>query len=420
MADGSNRPVPRRLVIAGMAGNILEWYDFSIYGFFAPAIGEAFFPSHNPATSLIDAYGVFAAGFLMRPLGAVIFGRIGDRRGRELALTLSVLAMAIPTFLMGALPDYRQIGVVAPILVVVLRLIQGLSVGGEFTTSVVFMIEHAGSRRGVMGALGTSGAFAGVLLGSAVGALTAWLMPLDALMAWGWRLPFLGGIAIGVAGYFIRRELRNLEPAVHPAPTPLGDLIRAEWRRIGQISGLKILSAVGFYLMFVYTTTYLAEVVGLEKGRAMAINTIGMAVALIVLPIAGWASDRVGRKPLMLVAAAGLILFAMPLFRLLWHPALHVPLIGQVGFAIAIALFDGVAPTAAVEAFPADVRCSAVAISHNLTMALIGGTTPMVATWLIERSKNQMAPAHYLIGAAIVSAIFALTLKETARAPLKT
>src|SRR5216684_5735047 len=195
----------RRLAIAGMAGNILEWYDFSIYGFFAYAIGENFFPAASASTSLIDAFGVFAAGFLMRPVGALLFGHIGDRYGRQRALTLSVVAMAVPTVMIGLLPTYQQIGVMAPVLLVVLRLIQGLSVGGEYTTSVVFMIEGAHShRRGMMGALGAAAAFCGVMLGSAVGAIVAALMSPQALEAWGWRLPFLAGITIGIAGYIIR------------------------------------------------------------------------------------------------------------------------------------------------------------------------------------------------------------------------
>ncbi|MGH7907351.1 MAG: MFS transporter [Candidatus Binataceae bacterium] len=409
----------RRTVIAGMAGNILEWYDFSIYGFFALAIGENFFPSHNASTSLIDAFGAFAAGFLMRPVGALLFGYIGDRHGRGKALTLSVLAMAGPTFLIGVLPTYRQIGVIAPVLVVLLRLLQGLSVGGEYTTSVVFMVERAPSkRRGLTGAFGASGTFFGVMVGSAVGTLVAWFLPTAALLAWGWRLPFLFGISIGVAGYFLRRDLATAEPPARPAKQPLADIWRSQWRRVLQISGLKLLSAVGFYLMFVYSTTYLAEVVGIEKGWAMAFNTIGMAAAVLVLPLAGALSDRVGRKPVMTIAAIAMIIFTWPLFQLLWHPDFHVPLIGQLGFALIIAMYEGVSPSASVEAFPSSVRCSGLAISHNLVMALFGGTAPLIAAFMIERTNYKMAPSAYLIAAAAISLLIVFTLKETARVPL--
>jgi MFS transporter, MHS family, proline/betaine transporter len=421
--EAPNRPdeaTRRRLLIAGVAGNILEWYDFSIYGFFALAIGQHFFPSRSESTELIDAYGAFAAGFLMRPVGAILFGRIGDRQGRHRALMLSVLAMAVPTFIIGLLPTYQQIGISASVLMVVMRLIQGLSVGGEYTTSVVFMVEHADdSRRGVVGAFGAAGAFAGVLLGSTVGTVVAFLMPQATLEAWGWRIPFLLGISIGIAGYFIRRELRD-DASGHPEAPGFGEVFRTEWRRILHIAGVKVLDAVGFYLMFVYSTTYLADIVGLTHRRALAINTLGMAVALVMLPVAGALSDRVGRKPVMSAGAILVFIFAWPLFNLLWHPAFHVPVLGQVGFAILMALFQGVSPATAVEAFSPRVRCTAVAISHNLVMALLGGTAPMVATYLIDKSDSEMAPPVFLMVAAVVSLLCVLTLAETARRPLST
>src|SRR5579885_587358 len=414
----SPEPGRRRLVVAGVIGNVLEWYDFSVYSFFAPAIGENFFPSQSKSAELIAAFGVFAAGFLMRPIGALLFGYIGDHRSRERALMLSVLAMAVPTFLIGLLPTHAQIGDLAAVLIVLLRLVQGLSVGGEYTTSVVVLIEQAPTgQRGRMGAMGVGGAFAGVMLGSAVGTLVAWHMPTAALLAWGWRIPFLLGISIGIAGYFLRRELHFADSPRREAP-PLLDVVRAHWALILKVTGFKILDAVGFYLMFVYSTTYLEEIVGIARGKAMAINTIGMAGVLLVLPIAGRLSDRFGRTPVLLAAAAAIILFSTRLFDLLWHPVFSVPLIGQLGFALIIASYNGAAPAAAVEAFPAGVRCSGVAISHNLCMALFGGTAPMVATYLIDRTGSEMAPPIYLMVAAVVSIIFILTLQETAKAPL--
>jgi MFS transporter, MHS family, proline/betaine transporter len=402
-----------------MAGNILEWYDFSIYGFFAYAIGQNFFPSHNKANSLIDAFGVFAAGFLMRPVGALLFGHIGDRYGRQRALTLSVIAMAVPTVAIGLLPTYAQIGVAAPVLLVVLRLIQGLSVGGEYTTSVVFMIEGAHSnRRGMMGAFGAAAAFGGVMLGSAVGAIVAALMSPEALASWGWRLPFLAGITIGIAGYIIRRELRNVSDVPLVDPPPMLEVLRTQWPRVLQVAGFKVLESVGFYLMFVYAATYLTEIVGIAKSRALAINTIGMAAAVLMLPVAGAISDRIGRKPLLLISSGAIIVFAWPLFNLMWHPRLSAPLLGQIIFAVLIALFDGVAPVTAAEAFPANVRCTGVGLSHNLCMALLGGTAPMVATYLIDKTDNEMVPPMYLIAAAIVSALFVLSMKETGNTAL--
>jgi MFS transporter, MHS family, proline/betaine transporter len=409
-----------RIVLAGVAGNILEWYDFSVYGFFAGAIGRNFFPSTNPTTSLIEAFGVFGVGFLMRPIGALLFGYMGDKRGRELALMLSVMAMAVPTFLIGVLPGYQQIGVAASIILIVLRLVQGLSVGGEYTTSIVFMVERCRQhQRGLMGAYGHFGAYAGVMLGSGVGVLVTTLLPREEVHAWGWRIPFLFGIAIGIAGYFLRREIARGAPVHEIEPPPLRRILHSQWRRILQVAGFKVLDAVGFYLVFVYATSYLVHVVGVPKTRALVINTISMGAALMLIPLFGTLSDRIGRKPLLLTAAIGTALLAWPLFRMMQHQDTFVVMLtGQVGFAILIAMFAGAEAAAAAEAFQRHVRCSGVAVSHNLCMALLGGTAPMVATYLIERTQNDMSPPLYLIGAAIVSALFVLSLAETARAPL--
>jgi MHS family proline/betaine transporter-like MFS transporter len=408
------------LGLAGVAGNILEWYDFSVYGFFAGAIGRNFFPAKDPATSLIEAFGVFGAGFLMRPVGALLFGYLGDKRGRELALMLSVMAMAVPTFMIGLLPGYQQIGVAASIIMVVLRLVQGLSVGGEYTTSVVFLVERCHqSKRGLMGAYGSFGAYAGVMLGSGVGVAVTSILPRQAVHAWGWRIPFLLGITIGIAGYLIRRELTRSAPAHEIEPPPLAQILRSQWRRILQVAGFKVLDAVGFYLVFIYATSYLVHIVGVPKTRALAINTISMGAALLLIPLFGTLSDRIGRKPVLLAGAIGTALLAWPLFRMMQHQeAFALMLAGQIGFAVLISMFAGAEAAAAAEAFARHVRCSGVAVSHNLCMALLGGTAPMVATYLIDRTQYDMSPPLYLIGAAVVSALFVLSLAETARAPL--
>ena len=197
-----------RVVAAGAIGNVLEWYDFAVYGYFAAAIGRAFFPSADPVAQILAAFGVFAVGFLMRPVGGAVIGHIGDRLGRRAALSFSVAAMAVPTFLVGVLPGYETLGVFAPILLTLLRMIQGLSVGGEFTTSIVFMVERAEpAHRGLIGAMASCGAVAGILLGSATGAALAALMPPESLESWGWRIPFLLGLVVGLAGVLLRRTI---------------------------------------------------------------------------------------------------------------------------------------------------------------------------------------------------------------------
>jgi MFS transporter, MHS family, proline/betaine transporter len=417
----------RKLVIAGLIGNVLEWYDFSVYGYFAVSIGHHFFPSEDPTTSLLAAFGVFAAGFLMRPVGAVLFGHIGDNWSRERALSLSVLAMAVPTFLIGVIPDYQQIGVTASVLLVLLRLAQGISVGGEYTTSIVFVVEKSiPHRRGFMGTWCLFGTCAGTLLGSAIATLLTSVLPRDVMRAWGWRLPFIFGLAIGIVGLYIRRNLErdaeSVEPqhpgAIEGRRESFVGALKTQRLAILKVIGLKATSAVGFYTLFVYMTVYFTKIVQIPKSDALAINTIALAAMLVMIPAAGALSDWIGRKPLLLAGSAGMLLFSLPLFQLLRSPKFGVILTGQLCFTIILCLFFGAEPAATAEAFPGRVRCSSAAISHNVCFAVLGGTAPMVATYLIARTQNDMSPSIYLMVAACVSIVAILSLSEPARAPL--
>lgn len=404
----------RRTILAGIAGNVMEWYDFAVYGYFAPIIGRKFFPSDDPAASLIAAFGVFAAGFLMRPVGGLIFGHIGDRVGRKAALTISVLAMAIPTCLIGLLPGHAVLGTTAAVLLVVLRMIQGVSVGGEYTTSVVFLVESAHpDRRGLAGSWSTVGAVIGTLLGSAVGAVITGVFSDAAVDAWAWRLPFIIGLFVGLTGLYIREHI--------PEPTgdrskndessaPIIEAFRDQWRAMLQISALNVLNAVGFYAAFVFVVTYFEKVSHLSAEAALDINTINMLVLVGVLPAAGALSDRIGRKPMLLGASLAALLFAWPLFWLMAHDTVHWAMLGQFGFALIIGAFCGVIPVTMVEAFPARVRCSAVSIGYNLCLGIVGGTTPLVAMWLIERTRDNLSPAFYIMAAAAISLAMVLRL----------
>src|SRR5262245_16203473 len=266
--------LPVRLIAAGTVGNIMEWYDFAVYGYFAATIGQHFFPTGDATTSLIAAFGVFAAGFLMRPLGGVVFGHIGDKVGRKAAMTISVLAMAIPTFLIGILPGYATLGPAAAVLLVLLRMIQGLSVGGEYTTSIVFLVEGAGRKhQGFAGSWSGFGAVGGILLGSAVGTLVTLAFSQEAVQRLAWRLPFLVGLFIGLAGLYVRRHV----PAGH-TPTehtrghsPVWEALRSEWRTILRIGLLNVINGIGFYIAFVFLVTYMQTIGGLREAAALEI-----------------------------------------------------------------------------------------------------------------------------------------------------
>ena len=412
------RPPPKyKTVAAGMIGNVLEWYDFAIYGYFAAAVGRHFFPHQDPVAQLLSAFGVFAVGYLMRPVGGALIGHIGDRFGRRAALTFSVVAMAIPTFLIGLLPSYATIGLAAPVALTLLRIVQGLSVGGEYTSSVVFLVEHAPERRrGLMGALACSGATAGILLGSAVGAGFAATMSSAALETWGWRIPFLLGLVVGIAGFVLRRHVQETSPTERPQRAPIVEALRDHWWVMLGIAGLSAFFAAGFYVTFVYLVSWLQTADGIAPARALEINSFSMAVVLPITLATGWLSDRTGRKPFLLLATILGFVAALPLWWMMHHPSAELAQLGQLGLVLIVGLFGGALPSALVECAPPSVRCTAVALGYNVTLGVIGGLTPLVAAWLVERTGDELAPAFLIMATAVILFLVILRMPETYRA----
>jgi MHS family proline/betaine transporter-like MFS transporter len=407
------------VIAAGAIGNVLEWYDFAVYGYFAASIGRAFFPSEDPVAQVLAAFGIFAVGFLMRPVGGAVIGTIGDRLGRRAALTVSVAAMAIPTFLVGVLPDYHAIGIAAPILLTVLRMVQGLSVGGEYTTSIIFIIEHApANRRGLIGALGCCGAVAGILLGSATGALLASLMTEQALESWGWRIPFLLGLLVGMAGVMLRRHVHEAPRVEVGGRSPLVETVRNHGPLLGRLAALSVFNSVGFYLMFVYIVSWLQFSDGIAPARALELNSISMLVLLPVMVLMGWLADRHGRRPMMLVSAGLGLVGALPFFWLMHQTDTALVLLGQLGFVLAVGGFIGGQPAMMVEAVPAEIRCTAIALGYNVTLGVVGGFSPLVATWLVHRTGSDFSPAFMIMAAAAVSMAAILRFRETHKARL--
>jgi MHS family proline/betaine transporter-like MFS transporter len=318
----------RRVIAAGAIGNVLEWYDFAIYGYFAASIGRAFFPKEDPVAQVLSAFGIFAVGYLMRPIGGALVGHIGDRLGRRAALTFSIVAMAIPTFLVGVLPGYAVLGVAAPIVLTLLRMIQGLSVGGEYTTSVVFMVEHAPpGRRGLIGAMACCGAVGGLVMGSATGALLGSVLSADDMARWGWRIPFLMGLVVGLAGLILRRHIKDEAPRAE-GKAPFGETVRNNFPLLLKLAGLSVFNSVGFYLLFVYIVSWLQMADGIAPQHALEINTASMLVLLPCMIFMGALSDRIGRKPVLLAATLLAFVTAVPLFWLMHHDRVvdrHVP-----------------------------------------------------------------------------------------------
>ncbi|MFZ0122749.1 MAG: MFS transporter [Xanthobacteraceae bacterium] len=326
--------------------------------------------------------------------------------------------MAIPTFLIGLLPGYATLGPLAPIALTLLRMVQGLSVGGEYTSSIVFLVEQAPEgRRGLMGALAACAATTGILLGSAIGAAFAASMSAAALASWGWRLPFLLGLLVGIAGYFLRRHvIESAPPQQRPRP-PLVETLNDHWRTVLGFAGLAVFNAVGFYVSFVFLVSWLQNADGIPPSRALEINTFSMTVLVPVVIAAGALSDRLGRKPLLILACALGFVGAIPLFWLLNHPSASLALLGQLGFVLIIGLYGGILPVVLAEAAPAPVRCTAVSLGYNICFGVIGGLTPLMATWLVDRTGDEIAPAFLIMVAAAVTLATIMRFRETYRAP---
>lgn len=403
-----------RIALIGLIGNVMEWYDFAVYGYFASVIGQLFFPNTDPAVSLIASFGAFAAGFVVRPLGGLLFGRIGDRIGRERAMTLSVVAMAVPTVLMAFIPSYQTIGILAPILIIFLRIVQGLSVGGEFTSSLVYLVEHAPShRRGFMAIWGSWGASAGTLLGSAVGLLVTHYWDSAELLAWGWRLPFLLGGFVAFTGYWIRKSVRVHLPLV-PSKTPVKEAFARFKRPMLRVAFLNVGNGVAYYTAFIYTLTYLKGSGRLSESDAFQLNTVSMVLLLCLMPLSAWLSDWVGRKPVLLASLLTLTMGTLPLFYLILHGTTTEIILGELSFALILGFSTGAIAATNVELIPSMVRCTGLAFAYNASIGLFGGSTPMINAWLIRSTESPMAPAFWGTITALVSLLtLALWVKET-------
>ncbi len=421
MTEATARPPHLvRNTIGGIVGNILEWYDFAVFGYFAPIIGAEFFPSEDPIASTLNAFGVFAAGYFMRPIGGVIFGHLGDKVGRKRALEISVLMMAIPTTLLGFLPTHAQIGSAAAMLMVLLRLVQGLSVGGEYIGSIAFITEIAPpKRRGLWGSLTSCGAIAGIMLGSAVATIAHHFLDAQALASWGWRVPFVLGIFVGMFGLWLRQGLKEtaqfekLKESGTIQRHPLVDALTSHRRELIRLLALLMLMSGGFYALFVWWPTYLTKIVQPPVAHALLVNTVAMVVLMGGSPLAALLSDVMGRRGVMATGMVAVVLVSYPLTVWTDHASFSAALASQIIFAICMAAAMGPLPAAMAEMFPTRNRFSAVALSYNITVGWVGGTAPLLCTWATTSSGNAAAPAYYLIVLGIMSlcAVFGLQSK---------
>ena len=397
----------RRSVVAATSGNALEWYDFTVYGFLAPIIGRVFFPTDDPFAALLSAFAVLAIGYAARAIGSFIFGHIGDRIGRKPVLILSVLLMGGGSLALACLPTYDQIGISATILLVAIRILQGISVAGEYTASAVLIVEQAPrERRAFIGSFVPFAMLMGCVLGAAVPAALSSVLNDDQMAAWGWRLPFLLGAVVAVFGAILRRHLVESEAmsdADKSGPSPVVQAITGHWRLILQMVLLLLPTAVIYFMIFVYAASYLTSEMHISSAKALDITTLNLLVMALAAPVYGWLADRFGLRAVFLTAAIASVLFAAPLWGLMHHDSLVMIYLGQLGLALINAAAWALSVTALASMAPANLRVSTVALGYNICMAIFGGTTAMVATYLVARTGDENAPVYYMIAAALLS-----------------
>lgn len=420
-------PAAVRQAVRGAAiGNTVEWFDFAIYGFLATYIADKFFPSGDETAALLSTFAVFAAAFFMRPLGGFFFGPLGDRIGRQRVLAIVILLMSASTLAIGLVPSYDSIGVLAPILLLVLRCLQGFSAGGEYGSGACFLAEYAPNRhRGFVVSFLVWSVVVGFLAGAVtVTALETWLSE-TAMDSYGWRIPFMIAGLLGVVGLYIRLKLgdtpefQSLRESGEVSESPLREAVTTSWRPILQIIGLVVIHNVGFYIVYTFLPSYFTETLEFSKVDAFWSITIASLVGIVAIPPLGALSDRIGRKPLLITGAVAFAVAAYPLFLLLNTGSLAAAIAAHAGLAAIESVFVSASLAAGAELFATRVRSSGYSIGYNVSVALFGGTAPYVATWLVSRTGNDIAPAYYLIAAAIVSLLTVLTMRETARKPLR-
>jgi len=421
-------PALRHRIMAGFIGNVVEWYDFALYGYLAGIIAPLFFPSENSAAALIATYGVFAAGFLMRPVGAAFFGWFGDRYGRARTMQISVTMMALPTVLLGLLPTYAQVGILAPILLVFLRLLQGVSVGGEFSSSATYLVETAPmGRRGLTGSWANIGSMSGSLLGVAAAALVTNLFDTETVADWAWRLPFLCGALLGGTAILIRSNLHNSErfEAHHARRDETSPLLEAfTTNRRETILALVFAAAYGtcFYIAFVYLPEWLSGQGLMERSRALTISTVMTFLVIPLMPLLAVVGDRwIARRTWIAIAILALSLLSWPLYQ--WMLTSGGSLASVIAmYSVAFALLSvplGSGPALFVEMFPECDRLSGYSVAFNIGVGVFGGMTPMIATSLIETTGLATAPAFYMTFAGLCAVIALARTPDRSRAPLR-
>lgn len=413
IADTEAPPRPkvsRQVAVAAGIGHFLEWFDFAVYGFLAATLGRLFFPSDNPTTSLLASLAVFGVAFFFRPLGGLVIGAFGDRVGRRAALSLAIVVMGICTIGIGVLPTYASIGIAAPILLVLLRCAQGFSAGGEYAGAAAFLVEYAPERkRGLFSSVVSAGASLGVMFGGIVTLVLTTMLSADQMSSWGWRVPFLVAGPLSVLGLYVRLRLedtpvyRSLQQAHEVEHAPLTSAAKHSRSGILLVFACTSVTGLAFYYLATYVNTFLTTQIGMTSTSALLLAVAGLTMYSVMCPFAGMVGDRIGRRPTMLIGAAGVAMMAVPTFALLATGNWALALVGLALLAWFEALCNVMLGVIMVELFAARLRVTGSSVGFNMAQALVGGPGPFVAASIAAAFALIVAPAVYLALVATVA-----------------
>ncbi len=412
----------KKVILSCVAGSALEWYDFAIYGFFASIIGKLFFPSGDEFQQLIASFGAFASGLIARPIGAVMFGYIGDIFGRKKALVISIYMMAVPTALMGLLPTYEQIGIWAGIVLTLIRILQGLALGGGFTGTIVFLYEHSSpERKSTYSAWAPFSLVSGFILGAIVATCMDKMLDTQQLEMFGWRIPFI----LSFFGTFVARyvrdkledpkeftELQKEEKNEGEKKSLLRNLFRNHWKGLTMVTITDVLTACGYFLIAIFFTTYFETIINLGRHHAFIIQTVNMVFFALSILLGGWLADRIGKRLQMLIATLSLAAMAYPFFTVMSACTVISAFLGQLGIIFLFSMYYGPIPATICSMFPTKVRLVGVSIAHNFAMAAFGAYAPTLATYLIKWTGNVAIPAVLFIISSLLTAIALFIWKE--------